>query len=117
MNDHEHKEQTLVVRWFRLQYAKYNGYLWAIPNGGLRHIRTAARLKDEGVMAGVADLFLMIPNGGWHGLFIEMKAKGGRLTESQKDFIGRATLMGYQAQVCFGFDDAKKVIEDYLKGQ
>jgi hypothetical protein len=44
-----------------------------------------------------------------------MKAQGGKLSDAQKDFMGAATLMGYQAVVCYGFDDGKKVIEEYLK--
>ena len=41
--------------------------LFAIPNGGARHIGTAIKLKSEGVTAGVSDLFLMIPSGQKHG--------------------------------------------------
>lgn len=115
MKDQEHKEQSAVIRWFRLQYPKLAGHLFAIPNGGLRHIRTAAKLKDEGVMPGVSDLFLMIPNGKYSGMFIEMKAPKGKLTDMQKAFQQRAVSVGYQAYVCFGFDDAKAAIQEYLK--
>lgn len=110
----EHLEQKAVIQWFRTQYPKYWRCLWAIPNGGKRHIKTAMTLKDEGVLSGVSDLFLMIPKGGWHGLFIEMKAKDGKVTDTQKDFLGTATMMGYQGSVCYGFDEAKKIITDYL---
>jgi len=113
LKDAEHKEQTMLIRWFRLQYPKE--IMFAVPNGGLRHIRTAARLKDEGVTAGVADLFLMSPRGGKSGLFIEMKALKGRLTDSQQYFLTQAELKGYATSVCFGFDEAKKTIEDYLR--
>ena len=110
----EHQEQVALVTWFRLQYPKYNKYLWAIPNGGSRHIVTAVKLKAEGVLAGVSDIFLMIPKSGLHGMFIEMKVKGGKLSEAQKEFMGAATLMGYQAVVCYGFEDAKEAITNYL---
>lgn len=111
----EHQEQVALVTWFRLQHKQYANYLFAIPNGGVRNIGTAVKLKKEGVLAGVPDLFLMIPKNGWHGMWIEMKIKGGRLAESQKEFMGMATLMGYQSVVCFGFDDAKNAITAYLK--
>jgi hypothetical protein len=110
----EHDEQRLVVQWFRMQYPKYAKCLWAIPNGGKRHKGTAIKLKQEGVMAGVPDLFLMIPKAGWHGMFIEMKTKVGRLQETQKEFLGMATMLGYQGVVCFGFEDAKRQIREYL---
>lgn len=112
--DLEHLEQVAVIQWFRLQYPRYSKCLWAIPNGGIRHIRTAIKLKKEGVLSGVSDLFLMIPKGTKHGLFIEMKSKDGKLSESQKEFIGTATIMGYQAETCYGFEPAKKIITDYL---
>jgi hypothetical protein len=110
----EHAEQVATVTWFRYQYPKYAKCLWAIPNGGARHIGTAVKLKAEGVVAGVPDLFLMIPKNGWHGMFIEMKIKGGKLQENQKEFMGLAILLGYQSVVCYGFDDAKNAITAYL---
>jgi len=74
----------------------------AIPNGGWRDIRTAARLKAEGVTPGVPDLF--IPE--WK-VFIEMKrAKGGNLSASQKDWIEHLNNIGYRAFVCAGAEDA-----------
>ena len=110
----EHKEQVLLIRWWKLQHPKLAKCLFAIPNGGHRNIVTAMKLKDEGVVSGVSDLFLMMPRGDWHGLFIEMKAKKGRVSPEQKEFLDVASGMGYLAVVCFGFDDAKKVIETYL---
>ena len=111
----EHQEQVAVITWFRLQHRQYANYLFAIPNGGVRNIGTAVKLKKEGVLAGVPDLFLMIPKNGYHGLWIEMKVKGGRVSESQKEFMGAATFMGYPAVVCYGFDEAKKAINNYLQ--
>lgn len=110
----EHQEQVKLVNWFRLQYPKFAYCLFAIPNGGKRDIRTALKLKNEGVVAGVPDLFLMIPKAGWHGMFIEMKTEKGRLTESQKNFMGLATLLGYQSVVAYGFSEAQKLIHDYM---
>ena len=111
----EHAEQVATITWFRYQYPKFAKCLWAIPNGGVRHIGTAVKLKAEGGMPGVPDLFLMIPAADYHGLFIEMKVKGGKLSDSQKEFMGLATLMGYQAVVCYGFDEAKDAINNYLQ--
>ena len=54
MKDIEHRLQVACVRWFRLQHP--NVLIFAIPNGGQRNVVTAKRLKDEGVVAGVADL-------------------------------------------------------------
>jgi hypothetical protein len=72
-------------------------------------------LKAEGVLAGVSDLFLMIPKGEYHGMFIEMKAKSGKVSDSQKEFMAAASSMNYLAIVCFGFDEAKEAITNYLQ--
>jgi len=114
MQKYEHYEQKLVVQWFRMQYPKLEKCLWAIPNGGLRNKRVAIQLKQEGVVAGVSDLFLMIPAGEHHGMFIEMKSSKGRLADSQKEFMALATHYGYHTVVCYGFEEAKHQIRDYL---
>ena len=108
----EHDEQVAVIQWFRLCYPKL--ILFAIPNGGVRHIGTAIKLKAEGALAGVPDLFLMAANKTHHGLFIEMKAAKGKVSEQQKYFIEQAKAQGYEACVCYGFEQAKDVINNYL---
>ena len=95
----EHQEQCLLINWFRLQYKQYSKHLFSIPNGGSRHIVTAVNLKAEGVLAGVSDLFLMIPKGEYHGMFIEMKAKAGKVSDSQKEFMAAASSMNYKTVV------------------
>jgi len=89
--------------------------LFAIPNGGVRHIGTAIKLKSEGVTAGVSDLFLMIPANGQHGLFLEMKQKSGKLQQNQTDFLNLAESMGYGAEVAYGFEDGVEKIKKYLR--
>lgn len=110
----EHQEQALVVAWFDLQYPQYKRLFWATPNGGDRHPVVAAKLKAEGVRAGVSDLVLAVARNGMHGLFIEMKAIGGRVSVPQKEFIEEVRAQGYGAAVCYGFDEAKRVIREYL---
>ena len=113
MKDREHIEQKALVDWFSRQYPKLT--MFAIPNGGLRHIRTATKLKREGVLAGVADLFLMKPNKYYSGLFIEMKAPKGRVAPSQLSFMGRCIVNGYKYKVCYGAEEAMNFIKEYLK--
>ena len=60
-SDEEHRIQTACVRWFRLKYPHLFARLFAVPNGGRRDGITGARLKEEGVLAGVADLILLVP--------------------------------------------------------
>jgi len=74
-------------------------------------------MKREGVLAGVSDIMLPVSRQGWHGLYIELKVKGGRLSDSQKWWIAGVTRQGYMAVVCFGWTEAKGVIEGYLGGE
>jgi hypothetical protein len=109
----ESKTQQQCVKWFRLQYPHL--VLFAIPNGGRRGKVEAAIMKGEGVLAGVADLFLMLPSFCCpHGLFIEMKTPDGRQSDSQREFERKATEKGYCYKICRSFDEFRNEIENYL---
>ncbi len=111
----EHDEQTLLIKWFDLQY-RGRIVLFAIPNGGQRNLLVAKKMKAEGVRAGVPDLFLAVARHGFAGLFIEMKrVKSGYVSQTQKEMISRLENAGYKCIVCKGFDHAKAEIEEYLK--
>ena len=113
----EHDLQVACVRWFRYQYPEYATLLMAIPNGGWRNEVVAAKLKAEGVVPGVPDLFLAIPRCGKAGLWIEMKnGKAGRLSDLQREMIAALEKVGYACIVCHTFDQFFKVVTDYLSG-
>lgn len=111
----EHQEQKALIRWFDLQYPAYRGRLFAIPNGGQRHVVVAKKLKAEGVRKGVPDLMLPVPMNGFHGLFIEIKAIGGRMTPEQREWSQWLADQGYMTVLAVGFDSARRWVEDYLK--
>lgn len=120
MIPNEHAEQVALHNWWRVvgpaMYGIDADLLFAIPNGGLRHIGTAQKLKAEGVVAGVADLFLAVPAGPYHGMFIEMKRQHfGRQSDAQKVFAGNVQAMGYVYFLAHGAVDAEKNIEAYLR--
>lgn len=109
----EHEEQVTLFTWFRMRYAGM--LMYAIPNGGARSSITGARLRDEGVLAGVPDVFLPCPSGGKHGLYIEMKRqKGGRVSAPQKAVMQALRMQGYEVAVCHGWQEARGCIEQYL---
>lgn len=115
MKDIEHQTQCACVRWFRYQYPNLAMLLYAIPNGGARDRVTGAKLKAEGVVAGVADLFLSVPRCGFHGMYIEMKAGKNTQTESQKEFQRSVESEGYLYKVIRSFDEFMQEVEDYLQ--
>lgn len=67
-------------------------------------------------MSGVSDVFLPVAKGGFHGLYIELKVKGGKASDNQKWWIAETTKQGYLAVICYGWIEAKGVIEEYLEG-
>lgn len=65
----------------------------------------------------------------YHGLFIELKREGTRIYKKdgrlvadehireQFDMLADLRHKGYAAEFAIGFDEAKKLIDDYLKGE
>lgn len=116
--DEEHRIQCACVRWFFLQYPRLHGRLFAVPNGGRRDVTTAAKLKAEGVVAGVADLILLKSNRDYGALLIEMKTLKGRQRDSQKQWQNIVCSDGeYKYVVCRSIDDFKREVDDYLKNE
>jgi len=113
----EHEEQCLVIARAEALAPCVPALrmLFAIPNGGHRHKATAGKLKAEGVRSGVPDMCLPVPVGGHHGLYIEIKAQGGRVSDVQKEWIAALRAQGYRAEVCVGADAAWDVICEYLE--
>jgi hypothetical protein len=116
----ESQEQCLLVAWFRIQYPKYKLNLFSIPNGAVLSGDNRARaiqmnrLKAEGLVSGVSDLLLAIPASGYSGLFIEMKSIKGVASDDQKKFVEQMRNSGYRAEFCFGYEQAKGFIKNYL---
>lgn len=118
----EHDAQVEVVNWVRSMQDVYPALrlFHAIPNGGYRSKKTAALMKAEGSLSGVPDLYLPVPR--WwadgsvsHGLYIEMKAAKGRLSDNQKEIITLLREQGYRVEVCFSVEEAKAAIIRYLE--
>lgn len=115
----EHDEQVALFRWAQMNEGRWPVLRWifSIPNGGQRATVTAIRLKAEGVKAGVPDIFLPWPMGGWCGLWIELKVGSNKPTEKQNEWLAALRMAGYSAAVCYGADEAIRVVENYLRGE
>jgi len=95
--------------------AAISACVYAVPNGGKRDPRTAARLKAEGVKAGIPDVNCDVARGGWHGLRLELKrTKGGRVEPEQVERHEALRVQGYRVEVCRGGDAAWDVLCEYL---
>lgn len=69
----EHRLQKSMVEWFRLKYPSMRHNLFAVPNGGRRDATSGRRMKEEGVLPGVADLILLKGNRFYGALLVEVK--------------------------------------------
>lgn len=112
--DEEHEIQRNCVLWFRLQYRQYEKMLYAIPNGGFRGKATAAKLKAEGVVAGVADLCLAVPRGGYGALYIEMKQRGNYQQPNQKEWQKACEAAGNKYVVCKSIEEFMREVNAYM---
>lgn len=117
MKRSEASEQITLIQWCDINRCKYPelGLIFHIPNGGKRNKLEAIKLKKEGVKAGVPDLFLPVARRGYNGLFIELKYGRNKATAKQREWIIALNKQGYHAVVCNGFEEAKTIIEEYIK--
>jgi hypothetical protein len=90
--------------------------IFAIPNGGKRGAREAARMKGEGVLAGVPDLFVPRAKGRYHGLFLEFKSPKGRLSPQQTEVGRDLSDAGYLVRVVRTAAEAWTALIEYLEG-
>ena len=111
MKQQEANEQCKVISYCMLR--KFPVY--HIPNGGSRNKMEAANLKRQGVKAGVPDLHFPVALRGYHGMYIEMKAGKNKTTSNQDEWIELLTGNGYFVRVCYGFDEAREVIDWYFR--
>lgn len=109
----ESQEGCDFIQLVGLSKIPHKELLFHIPNGGHRHPATASKLKREGVKPGVPDYFYPVAKGGYHGLWIELKNKKGKLSVVQKGWIALLKARNYEVVVAHGAEDAFNAILDY----
>lgn len=113
----EHAEQVTLIELCRKHEYLYPelSLIFAVPNGGKRHITTARRLQAEGLKAGIPDLILPVARAGFHSLYIELKrTKDSYATPEQKAMHEALRAQGNAVYVCKGGWEAWDVIRGYL---
>src|SRR5215467_2664073 len=107
----EDQEQIKFVTWLKKQGFK----VVASANGGSRNLFEAMKLKRMGVSSGFPDVFVPIATPKFHGFFVEMKRiKGGKVSETQIEWLSYLRDNGYYAEVAHGFEEAKEMFNFYL---
>ena len=121
-------ERTLhraVCDYIRLQYPNviFNSDL---SGAGKLTIGQATALKALRSERGFPDLVIYEPRNDYYGLFLELKKDGTKLwkksrvgatphIEEQAQMLTKLEDKGYKAEFAVGFDEAKTIIDNYLK--
>ena len=113
--------QQMLVRWLDAK----NILFVASMVGGINLGRRVGGIrKSMGCRAGVHDIIILQPAGGLHGMTLELKVKGGKVTDEQIDFWHKSLNRGYHSMIMppeFEVPEALtwaiKAIERYLTGK
>ena len=120
----EHESQVAFFEWWDIWSRSMKlptNLCFAVPNGGQRHPAVAAKLKAEGVRSGTADVVLLLPRAGFHGLLLEFKRENaprsgsGGGTKPQAEFLLAARQQGYNALLVYSTDEAIRVVRAYVR--
>ena len=114
MKHEESNIQIAGMEWLRLQYPKVALNTFHIGNERKTSAYAGLIMQKMGVLAGVSDLFLAWPIAQYHGMFLEIKSKKGRLSPLQSAFLERMTDAGYHTEVCYDVDQIINAITWYL---
>lgn len=99
-----------IVELLRLK--AHRGLIWFHPaNGEERSFTAAVRLKRMGVVAGVADLALTLPDG--RSAFLEVKARSGRMSPEQRMFAARCKAVGAPFAIVRSVDEAERILASW----
>lgn len=113
----EHEIQCAYFQWVAQRAYQDERFknIFAIPNGGARHIVTAVKMKAEGVRPGVPDIFIAAPNQlGANGAFIEVKKAGKKATATQLEWHDRLRKHGYVVVVLDSLDKLIRFTQNYM---
>ena len=109
-NYEEERLQKALVQHLMLR-AKPGVVWFHVPNGVSSSPRTGARMKAMGLVAGVADLYFLSPDG--RSAFLELKAPKNYPTAEQKAFRDRVIAAGARWEWSKDLDHALSVLTEW----
>lgn len=107
--DHLHIQ---VCYYLRTQYPK--AIFHHSPNEGKRGYVQKIKIKEMGVKAGFPDLIVIFEG---RNLGLELKTEKGIETKFQTEWIKVLSGNGWMAAVAWGFDEAKQIIDQFIKNK
>lgn len=112
----EDEEQKEFAAWL-----DETGLLWYhTPNERRASVTELVNLTAQGMKKGVPDNFIAEPRGKYHGLYIELKRSKkslSRKSPEQREWIESLNEKGYKAVFCYGAEEAKRAVLEYIKGE
>ena len=90
---------------------------WHVPSEGIRKPQYRAKLKLMGFRAGIPDIFLALPKGEYHGLFVELKKAGGSPSKDQKKLMSALSAQSYLCLVVNDFKTFTENVTYYIEQQ
>ena len=112
---HEGKEEQLQEQCMTYCRHKYGKYLIAhIPNESRSKPQYRAKLKRLGLVAGMPDIMVFAPSGGYHGLAIELKRKYTSPNDTQIAILTSLQSVGWYSTWLRSFDAFKDLIDRYM---
>ena len=100
--------------WSKIADVSKQPIVFHVPNGGSRDAREASNLKVQGVLPGVPDLCIVLPYN--QMIWIEMKAKQGRVSLSQTDLHGHFGALGHTVITAYSAEQALDSLTEVLHG-
>lgn len=102
--------QAEIVEWFNNTYClKFHiprYMIFSVPNGGTRNKLEAIKMKSTGLLAGVADLIIVLDR----TVFVEVKTEAGTQSPEQKEFEKRIKDLGHEYYLVRSLEDFKLLI-------
>jgi hypothetical protein len=126
----EHGHQAALFCFFQINAASYplTQWLFSSSNGFFSTSGQKGKEKAAGLKNGVPDICLPVVTGdggateGYSGLYIELKipsklgTKNGGCSDDQIKWLAFLSSQGYKVKVCYGWEDARDTIIQYLEG-
>ena len=108
-------EQIDAYQWFKYQYPDLLLAMFHVPNEQRASVQYQSKLNQMGRLKGVSDLILLHPcSGSPYALFELKRADNGSLSKEQKAFLNHHAEQGAFVCVCYGAEQFKLAINDYL---
>ena len=116
---HESQVQKAFIKWCRESGDSRLRWVHSTQTAGARSIPARMRAKQEGMLAGVADVFIPYPAKSKHGIYIEFKSphapKRSWNKPDQLEFRDWCREHGYAWYMVDNANDAIEIVLYYLQ--